>query len=547
MKPTPEICQSLRGKLIVSCQASAGDAFRDSAAMARFARAAVDGGAAGIRSEGAEDVGAIRAAVSVPIIGIRKSEAADGGILITPSFEAARELVAAGADLIALDCTARGQSYGALDRLRRIKRELNIPVLADIATVEEARAAEAAGADCVLSTMRGYTPDTAHIRDFDAEFIAELARTVKVSVIAEGRIWTPEQARAAIAAGAFAAIVGTAITRPHEITRRFAAAVEAEARRRATTLHFIGIDLGGTNIKSGIVSQGGELIHSSVTPTHAREGSAAVMRRLRKAAGDCLAEARQRNIVPAAIGVATAGWVNAHTGEVIYGTDNIPGWTGARIGRDLQDAFALPVAVENDANAMAAGERYFGAARGVDDFICITLGTGVGCGIYLGGRLHRGAHSLANALGHLQVVSDGLPCTCGKNGCLEVYANAAALLRYAGDRPFASAAEIIAAANAGDTQARQAVRMLARYLAVGCATLVELLDPSLLLLAGGLTENNPALLAGLREELGARLFARQQRELRVEFPTEQYLGGVRGAAAMAFNISGLKNFSTDYR
>ncbi|HWB97456.1 MAG TPA: hypothetical protein VG672_12155, partial [Bryobacteraceae bacterium] len=112
---------SLRGKLIVSCQASEGDAFRDSGAIARFARAAVDGGAAGIRANGPEDIRAIRALVNVPVVGIQKSIQEDGRILITPSVEAARALVEAGAQAVALDCTARGQRYGALERLRRIR------------------------------------------------------------------------------------------------------------------------------------------------------------------------------------------------------------------------------------------------------------------------------------------------------------------------------------------------------------------------------------------------------------------------------------------
>ncbi|MGH9937760.1 MAG: putative N-acetylmannosamine-6-phosphate 2-epimerase, partial [Blastocatellia bacterium] len=389
--------KTLRGKLIVSCQASTGDAFRDAAAIARFARAAVDGGAAGIRAEGVEDMQAIRAAVSVPIIGIRKSQAADGRILITSSFEAAQELVAAGADLIALDCTARGQSYGALARLQRIKAELRVPALADIATVEEAVAAAEAGADCVLSTMRGYTPETEQCRGFDPEFIAMLKSAVKVPVIAEGRIRTPDEARAAMMAGAFAVIVGAAITRPHEITRRFTTAVESEARRRATRRYFIGIDLGGTNIKSGIVSDDGELIASAVTATPAREGAEAVIRQLKKVARGYLDEARSREIDLSAIGLATAGWVDPQTGQVIYGTDNIPGWTGSEPGRALREACGLPVAVINDANALAVAEKHFGAARGVDDFICITLGTGVGGGIYLGGRLHQGRNFVANA------------------------------------------------------------------------------------------------------------------------------------------------------
>ncbi len=532
MKSISAIHPLLRGKLIVSCQASEGNAFRDAAAMARFARAAVDGGAAGIRAEGVEDVQAIRAAVSVPIIGIRKNRAADGNILITSSFEAARELVAAGADLIALDCTARGQGYGALERLQRIKAELRVLVLADIATLEEARAAEAAGADGVLSTMRGYTPDTAHIRNFDAEFIAELTRVVEVPVLAEGRIWTPTEARDAMAAGAFAVIVGTAITRPHEITRRFATAVEAETQRRADKRYFIGIDLGGTNIKSGLVSEDGELITSATTATPAQEGAEAVIWQVRQVAQNCLDEALGRGITPAAIGLATAGWVNPQTGEVIYATDNLRGWTGAAPARELQEFFGLPVAVINDGNAAAVAERHCGAARGVDDFLCLTLGTGVGGGMYLGGRLHQGANFVANAIGHLQIEADGLLCTCGKRGCLEMYANAAALLRY-GMGGFSSAAEIISAAGAGDRLARHAICTLAQPLTKGCAAAIHLLDLSLVILAGGLTQNNPLLLEALQQELTGALLSPELRRLEVCFSPLGYEAGVIGAAAVA--------------
>src|SRR5689334_13561787 len=124
MDPFQAFQSALRRKLLVSCQAVEGSAFRDSSTMARFARAVVEGGAAGIRADGLADVRAIRQAVRVPIIGIWKAEQDDGEILITPSFETAAHLVEAGADLIALDCTVRGQRYGALERLRRIKDEL---------------------------------------------------------------------------------------------------------------------------------------------------------------------------------------------------------------------------------------------------------------------------------------------------------------------------------------------------------------------------------------------------------------------------------------
>jgi putative N-acetylmannosamine-6-phosphate epimerase len=218
--------QSLFRKLVVSCQAREGEAFRDPDSQARFALSAVNGGAVGIRAQGADDVRAIRRVVSVPIIGIRKVMQDDGRVLITPTFESARELLEAGAEMVAIDVTSRGQRKGALDRLRRIKAELKIPVLADIATLDEAMAAAEAGADAVLSTMRGYTDDTADIDSFDCAFVSELARLSPVPVLAEGMIETPEQARAALNAGAYAVIVGSAITRPVTIARRFVSAIE---------------------------------------------------------------------------------------------------------------------------------------------------------------------------------------------------------------------------------------------------------------------------------------------------------------------------------
>lgn len=128
--------------------------------------------------------------------------------------------------MIAMDVTARGRRFGAIERLGRVRRDLKFPVMADIATIDEAMAAADAGADAVLSTMRGYTDDTAHIGTFDREFIRDLVRQSPVPVIAEGMIETPEQARAALDAGAYAVIVGSAITRPVTIARRFARALE---------------------------------------------------------------------------------------------------------------------------------------------------------------------------------------------------------------------------------------------------------------------------------------------------------------------------------
>jgi predicted NBD/HSP70 family sugar kinase/putative N-acetylmannosamine-6-phosphate epimerase len=529
----PDSLRSLKGRLIVSCQADEQDAFYGH--MDLFARAAVAGGAAGIRANGADDIRAIRAAVSVPIIGIQKVLRPDGKVLITPSFEAAQQLVSAGANAIALDCTKRGQRSGALDRLRNIKIALRVPIMADVSTVEEACEAAAAGADFILSTMRGYTDETAHFCVFDPRFIQELTSAVSVPIIAEGRVDTPHLARQAIRVGAFAVVTGTAITRPQIVVRRFAEALELEAAHDYRK-YAVAIDVGGTNTKYGIVSSYGEPLWQEMQTTPARSGQAGLLKHLQEIAQRALTRGVEMDWNVECIGIATAGWVDPDEGRVVYATDNLPGWTGARITDSLAGVTRLRVFVENDANALAVAEHQFGAARGLNDFACVTLGTGVGGGCYIGGRLNRGSHFFANALGHICIQPGGRSCTCGRSGCLEAYTNSRALLEYAGGA-FASAETLIAAANKGDENATEAIRIFAHRLAAGCTLLLQLLDPEALIFAGGLVQDNHLLMDFLKQELSHAIPNWEQRRLKLSVSTLGYHAGVLGAAAIAFEAS----------
>lgn len=531
-----EAAQAIRGKLVVSCQAREGDVFHDPQLMARFASAALAGGAAAIRANGPADIHAIRQITQVPIIGIHKAPHRDGKPLITPSFELAQALVEAGADMVALDCTIRGQRSGALGLIRAIRNRLGVPVLADVAEVEEAKAVVHAGADFVLSTLRGYTDETNNAQEFDPTFIEQLVRASTVPVLAEGRISSPEQARQAIAAGALAVVVGTAITRPSDIARSFAEAIAHEYSLRNTTSHAIGIDLGGTQTKYGVVRSDGVLLFKSAVETPAKFGARALLDNLKRVAEIAINQAKDADYDPVAIGVATAGWPNVKTGRVVYATDNLPNWTGTRIGEELALAASLPVTVENDANALAIGEKHFGAAKSLDDFVCLTLGTGLGGGCYVGGILNRGAHYLANQMGHIPFMPDGVLCSCGMRGCLEPYVNASALIRYAG-KAYTSAVQVIAAANAGEESACEAVRILGRHLARGCATCVSLLDPQAVILGGGLIENNPLLISVLHDELAQMVLPWKGRELRIMPSDLGYHGGVLGGAAVAFEFA----------
>ncbi len=501
--------------------------------MARFAQAAVRGGAAGIRANSAGDVAAVRRVVDVPVLGIQKRRQADGKVLITPSFEDARDLVKAGAAIVAVDCTARAQRSGALELVRRIRAELGAPVMADIATVEEAIAAEEAGVELVASTMRGYTEETEHIPVFQPEFIAALVARLRIPVLAEGRVDTPQQAAEALRAGAHAVIVGTAITRPEVITKRFAVALEGNNRAAEATV--IGVDLGGTNTKTGILN-GKILVSQSAVPTPAI-GRDALLKHLIDIAARKVEEARQAGNPAKAIGIATAGWVDPVGGRIAYATDNLPGWTGTPLVREIEDTLRLPVAIENDVYSLAIAERHFGAGRGVDDFVCLTLGTGVGGGCYSSGRLVRGAHSLAGAIGHISIGHIDMNqmaelCNCGLRGCLESYTSAAALVRYAKGE-YSSAEELIRAARAGAGTARHALREYAEYLAMGMASIVHLLDPEVFILAGGIAQDNDILLDNLNESLPRFVMAAKMRRPRVCASRLGYYGGVYGAGIVA--------------
>lgn len=226
---TNDTVARLKGGLIVSCQAAEDTPLHGPAFMAAMAKAAELGGAVGIRANGPDDIRAIRQAVNLPIIGIYKIRMPGYEPYITPTIKAAKEVAAAGADIIAMDATLRPHpgDLSSAELLVLIKR-LGVPVMADISTFEEGVAAAEAGADIVSTTMSGYTPYSTQSDEPDFELVERLASSLSVPVIAEGRIWTPEQARKAIDLGAYAVVVGTAITRPWIVTERFARALRGQ-------------------------------------------------------------------------------------------------------------------------------------------------------------------------------------------------------------------------------------------------------------------------------------------------------------------------------
>ena len=219
------IIESLKGKLIVSCQAYMGEPLRHPETMAQMARAAELGGAAAIRCQGLSDIAAIKGRVEIPVIGLWKE--GHDEVYITPSVRHAKACIMAGSDIVAIDATNRKRMDGKSfkETLEVLRGETLI--MADCACLEDVERALKAGADIISTTLAGYTPDRPKTQGPDLDFVREACQLCgSTPVICEGRVHTPDQAALALEAGAYAVVVGTAITHPTSITSWFNTALE---------------------------------------------------------------------------------------------------------------------------------------------------------------------------------------------------------------------------------------------------------------------------------------------------------------------------------
>jgi N-acylglucosamine-6-phosphate 2-epimerase len=216
----------LQGGLIVSCQAPVGSPLDDPYIISALALTAEQHGAAAVRIKHPAQIAAVRARVRVPIIGLDKVEFADSSVYITPTFEIARRVAENGADIIALDATKRQRPRGETlaDLIQRVRSELKKPVLADVATFDEGLHAAECGADLVATTLCGYTEESKGTSQPALDLLERLAAVLRVPVVCEGGVSSPEEVKAAFACGAFAIVVGTAITGVGQLVEKFVAA-----------------------------------------------------------------------------------------------------------------------------------------------------------------------------------------------------------------------------------------------------------------------------------------------------------------------------------
>ncbi len=316
----------------------------------------------------------------------------------------------------------------------------------------------------------------------------------------------------------------------------------------------IGIDLGGTFIKFALLDEEMSMRGSAQVPTPADAGPDSVIETMVSGAAELLDREgiSAGNVV--GVGIGSPGPLDLDAGVVI-GMPNISGFVNIPLRDRIGDGLGIPAVLENDASVAALGEYLCGSGKGMDVMVMLTLGTGIGGGMVIAGRLARGAHGIGAEAGHMIVEPDGEPCPCGQRGCLERYASASALARYARrlieqDRRKSSLADLLGrkgdldavdvneARRAGDALAAEVWDRSIRYLAVGCVSIARLLDPDLIVLGGGLAKAGDDLLGPLRRHFSRLNWTIDEQKTALALASLGNDAGVVGAAGAAWKRFG---------
>lgn len=306
----------------------------------------------------------------------------------------------------------------------------------------------------------------------------------------------------------------------------------------------IGVDVGGTETKAGIVDESGIILARADRPTDVQAGTKGIV----GIAEELLGSASEQRIEISSIGIGAAGFINSETGSATFSPNLV--YDDPKIAAAVRVATDLPVALDNDANAAAWGERRFGLAKGSDYLAFLTIGTGIGSGFVVDGRLVRGRTGAAAEFGHTIVEIGGPQCTCGLKGCLEQLASGTAIARLAreavADDPsssifsFASSADEITAADVAraarqyDETARDVLRRAGTALGVGLSNVVNVFDPEVIVLGGSVVKAGEPFLGPARDRLAAMTTAQRRRPMRLDVSTLED-AGIVGAAALAFD------------
>ena len=310
---------------------------------------------------------------------------------------------------------------------------------------------------------------------------------------------------------------------------------------------YIGIDLGGTGIKAGVVDENGNIILKDSCPTGAERGYGAVIQDMAMLAIDVARRSGHRMDEIKAIGIGLPGVMDPRTGRVLFCTNL--GWHDVPIIEEMAKYTDKPVFVDNDATVAGLAESVAGVSAGCRDSLFVTLGTGVGGGVILGGKVFSGSHGVASEIGHMVTVADGEMCTCGVRGCWERYASATALIREGrklcganpdtallkavdGDLKAITAKHVIDLAKAGDPDCMGLFDNYVHHLCVGLVNLINLYDPEVIALGGGVSHAGQFLLDAVRAKLPAMVFFKPMTYASIELAKLTNDAGIIGAAML---------------
>ena len=283
------------------------------------------------------------------------------------------------------------------------------------------------------------------------------------------------------------------------------------------TKNRIGIDVGGTNVKIALVDDKGSILYSNSVPTRAEMGYEYTVNNIKQAIRDLMSETKVTSIE--GIGFDFPGQIDYKNG-IVRLAPNIPGWVNIPIAKIIEDEFKIPTRIDNDVHCAALGELNFGAGKGCENFICMTVGTGIGSGIVINGKLVRGASNAAGELGHRKLqMHEGPLCGCGDHGCLEAFASGPSIVAMAEEyilggkstkfRELASGGEITPfivaeAAKQGDPVARRIFARIGEYIGFGLSSVVNLLNPEKIIIGGGVADAGDILLDPIKETIKKR-------------------------------------------
>ncbi len=256
----------------------------------------------------------------------------------------------------------------------------------------------------------------------------------------------------------------------------------------------IGIDVGGTKVSVVLGTDAGKIFARKEFPTPLRAKSKEALLQINAIIADFLTISKLRKIRVLGVGIGLPGAVNTQLGKVPV-SPNLPGWENLPLKNKIETQFRLPVFLANDANAAACAEKVFGTAKKASDFVYLTVSTGVGGGIFVNGKLLEGAGFAAGEIGHVPVVTNGSLCGCGRKGCLEAHASGTAIAKmytWLSGRQVSGAKDVVARLARGDRKAKQSFEAAAYHLGTGLAILMNVLNPELIVLGGGVFKSAPS-------------------------------------------------------